>query len=231
MDRGQAAAFTGALDRPPSSSWEIMNPREYEKGHVPSIPYLPDIHPLVDKTYRPYDIGQVGQLDVHILSGLFGGDRAARDLTPAWDGGIYWAGQRLNADSGRTGQHQVHLALLLCLSGKTRRPPSLSAICMQTNWAANTLASNQTRLLPQSLTIPMGPWNRSTAPTKGRSSLPDGVRWCLFQKASTFRWPAILPASSLERRAAARSSPHLQAGFRPFLPRNICLRPLFRTRP
>ena len=97
MDRGQAAAFTGALDRPPSSSWEIMNPREYEKGRVPSIPYLPDIHPLVDATYRAYDIGQVGQLDVHILTALFGGDSAARDLTPAWDGGIYWAGQRLSA--------------------------------------------------------------------------------------------------------------------------------------
>lgn len=97
MDRGQRAAFSGALDRPPSSSWEIMNPREYEQGHVPPIPYLPDIHPLVDATYRPYDIGQVGQLDVHILAGLFGGDAAARDLTPAWDGGLYWAGQRLNA--------------------------------------------------------------------------------------------------------------------------------------
>jgi len=97
MDRGQAAAFAGALDRPPSSSWEIMNPREYEQGHVPSVPYMPDIHPLVDTTYRPYDIGQVGELDVHILTNLFGGDNAARDLTPAWDGGIYWAGQRLNA--------------------------------------------------------------------------------------------------------------------------------------
>jgi len=97
MDRGRNAAFTGALDRPPSSSWEIMNPREYEKGNVPPIPYLPDIHPLVDATYRPYDIGQVGQLDVHILAGLFGGDGAARDLTPAWDGGLYWAGQRLSA--------------------------------------------------------------------------------------------------------------------------------------
>jgi hypothetical protein len=97
MDRGQAAAFTGALDRPPSSTWEIMNPREYEQGHVPSIPYLPDIHPLLDATYRPYDIGQVGELDVHILANLFGGERAAQDLTPAWDGGIYWAGQRLNA--------------------------------------------------------------------------------------------------------------------------------------
>ena len=97
MDRGQAAAFTGALDRPPTSTWEIMNPREYEQGHAPSIPYLPNIHPIVDSTYKPYDIGQVGELDVHILTNLFGGERAARDLTPAWDGGIYWAGQRKDA--------------------------------------------------------------------------------------------------------------------------------------
>src|SRR5208282_4135782 len=76
MDQGQAAAFAGTLDRPPTSSWEIINPREYEKGHVPSVPLLPNIHPLVDATYKPYDIGQVGQLDVHILSELLGGDNA-----------------------------------------------------------------------------------------------------------------------------------------------------------
>jgi hypothetical protein len=97
MDKGQAAAFAGALDRPPTSSWEIINPLEYEKKHVPSVPLMPNIHPLVDKLYKPYDIGQVGQLDIHILAQIFGGDQAARDLTPAWDGGIYWAGQRLNA--------------------------------------------------------------------------------------------------------------------------------------
>ncbi|MGD0734382.1 MAG: hypothetical protein ABR976_04510 [Terracidiphilus sp.] len=97
MDQGQAAAFAGALDRPPTSSWEIINPIEYEKKHVPAVPLMPNIHPLVDKLYRPYDIGQVGQLDLHILAEIFGGDQAASDLTPAWDGGIYWAGQRLNA--------------------------------------------------------------------------------------------------------------------------------------
>ncbi len=97
MDQGQAAAFTGTLDRPPTSSWEIINPREYEKRQVPSVPLLPNIHPLVDKLYKPYDIGQIGQLDVHILAEIFGGDRSAADLTPAWDGGLYWAGQRLSA--------------------------------------------------------------------------------------------------------------------------------------
>ncbi len=99
MDQGQHAAFAGTLDRPPTSSWEIINPREYEKGHLPTVLLLPDIHPLVDKEYKPYDIGQVGQLDVHILTGIFGGDAAARDLTSAWDGGIYWAGQRRDASA------------------------------------------------------------------------------------------------------------------------------------
>jgi hypothetical protein len=97
MDQGQAAAFAGTLDRPPSSSWEIINPREYEKRHVPAVPLLPNIHPLVDPLYKPYDIGQVGQLDVHILTELFGGEQSAGALTPAWDGGLYWAGQRLSA--------------------------------------------------------------------------------------------------------------------------------------
>jgi hypothetical protein len=97
MDQGRNAAFAGTMDRPPTSSWEIINPREYEKKHLPSVPLLPDIHPLVDKVYKPYDIGQIGQLDVNILAELFGGENAARDLTPAWDGGLYWAGQRLSA--------------------------------------------------------------------------------------------------------------------------------------
>jgi hypothetical protein len=97
MDQGQAAAFAGTLDHPPTSSWEIINPRQYEKRAIPAIPLMPDIHPLLDSTYKPYDIGQVGQLDVHILSELLGGDNAARDLTPAWNGGLYWAGQLRSA--------------------------------------------------------------------------------------------------------------------------------------
>lgn len=97
MDRGRDAAFAGALDRPPSSTWEIMNPREYEKGHRARVPLLPNVHPLVDAEYQPYDIGQVGELDLHILAKIYGGEQAARDLTPAWDGGMYWAGQRRNA--------------------------------------------------------------------------------------------------------------------------------------
>jgi hypothetical protein len=97
MDQGQNSAFAGALDRPPSSTWEILNPRDYERKLIPPIPLLPNIHPVVDRLYRPYDIGQVGELDVQIMTQLFGGDETSRDLSSAWDGGIYWAGQSLSA--------------------------------------------------------------------------------------------------------------------------------------
>jgi hypothetical protein len=111
MDKGQEAAFAGALDRPPTSTWEIINPREYELKHSPPVPLMPDIHPLVDKVYKPYDIGQIGQLDLRILAELFGGDAAANDLTPAWDGGIYWAGQRLSAKTPEEQANTKSLAL------------------------------------------------------------------------------------------------------------------------
>jgi hypothetical protein len=111
MDQGQKAAFAGALDRPPTSSWEIINPRMYEQKQIPAIPLLPNFHPITDKLYKPYDIGQVGQLDLHILSELFGGDNAATDLTPAWNGGIYWAGQLRSATTPAAQDTTKSLAL------------------------------------------------------------------------------------------------------------------------
>jgi len=99
MDKGRKPAFAGVLDRPPASSWEVINPRMYEQGKQSPVLVMPDIHPLLNKKYKAYDIGQVGQLDLRILAQIFGGEAAARELTPAWDGGIYWAGQLASAKS------------------------------------------------------------------------------------------------------------------------------------
>ncbi len=111
MDEGKAAAFAGALDRPPTSTWEIINPRVYEQKQMPAIPLLPNFHPITDKLYKPYDIGQVGQLDLHILAELYGGDSAAVDLTPAWNGGLYWAGQLRSATTPAEQDNTNSLAL------------------------------------------------------------------------------------------------------------------------
>jgi len=95
--KNPAAAFADVLDHPPASSYEIMNPHAYEMAVKVPVLNMPDIHPVIDAEYNPYDIGVMGQLDVRILAELFGGSQLAAELTPAWDGGIYYAAQKKDA--------------------------------------------------------------------------------------------------------------------------------------
>ena len=119
MDKGKEAAFSGVLDRPPASSWEVINPRDYEQSKQSPVLLMPNVHPLLDKTYSAYDIGQVGQLDLRILAKIFGGEAAARDLTPAWDGGIYWAGQLISAKTAAQQASTKSIALLYLSAWKS----------------------------------------------------------------------------------------------------------------
>jgi hypothetical protein len=96
-DEGKAGAFAGVLDRPPDSSYEIINPRAYMRKKKAPVLQMPDVHSLLDANYEPYDIGVMGQLDVRMLSELFGGQEMSAALTPAWDGGIYYAVQSKKA--------------------------------------------------------------------------------------------------------------------------------------
>ena len=98
LKSGRDTAFAGVLAQPPSSSFEIMTPAAY-LAHAPvPVLSLPDIHPLLDHAgYAPYDLGVMGELDVCILTELFGGQQMADALTPNWDGGIYYAAQQKSA--------------------------------------------------------------------------------------------------------------------------------------
>jgi hypothetical protein len=161
MDEGRNAAFTGTLDRPPTSSWEILNPLYYEQRRAPSVPLLPNIHPLVDKLYKPYDIGQIGQLDLHILTELYGGDQADSDLTPAWDGGLYWAGQSLSAKTAaeQAGTNSIAIFYL----SQWKNAASAQAFARLYAWGlARKYSSVQ---LDQSgpVPAPSGPTNESAA--------------------------------------------------------------------
>ncbi len=97
QDKGAAGAFGGVLDRPPATSFEIMNPRAYEARVKVPVLKMPDVHPLLDAEYAPYDVGVMGQLDVRILSELFGGPEKAEVFAKAWEGGIYYAVQKKSA--------------------------------------------------------------------------------------------------------------------------------------
>jgi hypothetical protein len=94
---GQKLAFDGALEHPPSSSFEIMTPHAY-LAHAPvPVLRLPDVHPLLDPEYEPYDVGVMGELDVEMMASLFGGPEIGKSLAPEWNGGVYYAGQRKDA--------------------------------------------------------------------------------------------------------------------------------------
>ena len=109
---GKDAAFAGVLANPPSSSFEIMNPEAY-MAHTP-VPVLrmPDIHPLLDAEYNPYDIGVMGELDVRMLTELFGGREISAALAPAWDGGLYYAAQRKSAVTAAERESTASISLL-----------------------------------------------------------------------------------------------------------------------
>ena len=98
-DKGTGGAFAAVLDHPPSSSFEVMNPRAYEHGVKGTLLRMPDVHPLLDPEYEPYDVGVMGELDVRMLVELFGGKDESRRLTPEWNGGLYYAAQRRRASA------------------------------------------------------------------------------------------------------------------------------------
>ncbi len=111
-DKGAQYAFAGVLDRPPSTSYEIMNPRAYEHGVVAPLLRMPDVHGLLDADWQPYDIGVMGELDVRILTELFGGPQEAAMLTPQWKGGLYYAVQSRKAHTPEQQAATSSLSLL-----------------------------------------------------------------------------------------------------------------------
>jgi hypothetical protein len=99
---GREAAFAGTLANPPSSTFEVIHPKAY-LSHAP-VPMLrlPDMRTLLAPDYSFYDIGVMGELDVRILTELFGGRQIADALSTQWDGGAYYAAQRNAATDKQT---------------------------------------------------------------------------------------------------------------------------------
>jgi hypothetical protein len=118
-DKGPQYAFAGVLDRPPSTSYEIMNPRAYEHGAIVPLLRMPDVHGLLEADYQPYDIGVMGELDVRILTELFGGPQEAAMLTPQWKGGLYYAVQSRKARTPEEQAATSSVALLYLSAWRT----------------------------------------------------------------------------------------------------------------
>ena len=108
--KGKQLAFASVLETPPNSSFEVMHPDAF-LAHAP-VPMLrlPDVHPLLDKEYTPYDLGVMGELDVEIMSSLFGGPEISKVLTPQWDGGVYYAALKRDAPASTAALNVFYLS-------------------------------------------------------------------------------------------------------------------------
>jgi hypothetical protein len=93
-DKGTQQAFAGVLSEPPTTSAEIMHPMDYLFHKKQPLLPIPDLHPLLDAKYVPYDIGVVGEFDVKTLVDLFASSKESDQITSRWKGGTYYAAQR-----------------------------------------------------------------------------------------------------------------------------------------
>ncbi|MBI3475781.1 MAG: hypothetical protein HY010_08615 [Acidobacteria bacterium] len=89
---GKGLAFAGALNNPPHSTREIMEPDTYlahEKlDPIKMLDFDKDF-----KNYARFDIGAIGEFDVAVLVEQYAGGDKARELYPHWRGGYYFAGR------------------------------------------------------------------------------------------------------------------------------------------
>ena len=143
-DEGPQEAFAGVLDRPPTTSYEVMHPRAWERRERPTLLTMPDIHPLIDSDYAPYDIGAMGELDVRILTELFAGKDAATLLTREWDGGMYYAAQSRTAATPEAKDSTKSVALLYLSQWKSPEAAAKFAAIYASNLKRKYLQLHET---------------------------------------------------------------------------------------
>ncbi|HTK94909.1 MAG TPA: hypothetical protein VL382_04665 [Terriglobales bacterium] len=102
LRQGKEKAFAGVLSDPPRNTREVMEPKVYGTGEKIEPLTLPDMRKLLGKDYEPYDIGNLGEFDVHALMKQFAGEKTANRLSPHWRGGAYYAAERTAGKAGQT---------------------------------------------------------------------------------------------------------------------------------
>ena len=95
---GKNAAFTGALQHPPETSRDIMDPKRYlAHEEIPPL-RVPPIGNIIGPQWEKLDVGAMGEFDVYLLLEQYANEDAAKRLAPAWRGGYYYAALKKSAD-------------------------------------------------------------------------------------------------------------------------------------
>ena len=100
---GKQGAFKGALNRPPDTTHEVMEPQTYiAHQKFPQI-RLADLPSLLGKGYERYDVGAMGEFDVYVLVKTFAGAEEADKISREWRAGLYYAARKSSAPETASG--------------------------------------------------------------------------------------------------------------------------------
>jgi hypothetical protein len=86
---GKNAAFPGALEKPPVSTRQVMEPDTYLNNEVVEPLKIPDLDQLVGDKYERYDFGGIGEFDVYLLAKLYAPEKDPKNSYANWRGGYY----------------------------------------------------------------------------------------------------------------------------------------------
>jgi hypothetical protein len=89
---GKEKAFSAALENPPRTTRQVMEPQTYLSGEHFEPLRLPDFERDF-KNYERFDVGVIGEFDVAVLVDQYAGREASHNLYPHWRGGYYYAAQ------------------------------------------------------------------------------------------------------------------------------------------
>jgi hypothetical protein len=142
-DKGTRGAFADVLTRPPDTSWEIMHPDAYKRKEKQPLLQMPDLHPILDASWAPYDVGVMGAVDVRMLGEALNDVGAGADAALAWDGGEYYAAQAREASDA---QKQDTASIALVYLSRWKTPKAAQAVAA---WYRASLAKRYPGLTPE----------------------------------------------------------------------------------
>ena len=96
---GKSAAYGNALEHPPETSRDIMEPQRYLAHEEISPLRIPPIGNIIGREqWEKLDVGAMGEFDVYLLLMQYANAEAAKRIAPAWRGGYYYAALKKSAD-------------------------------------------------------------------------------------------------------------------------------------
>ena len=88
---GKELAFRKAMESPPSTTREVMEPLRYVNHEtVPEVPVFA-VGNMLGADFVRFDVGAMGEFDVYLIADSWADQEQAARFAPAWRGGYYYA--------------------------------------------------------------------------------------------------------------------------------------------